>query len=153
DQADLIRSRALTADVTAAYQQVDATLGQFPGLSPRAALHLQELARLLPVMDSILDATEARLAATVATPVARTWDPTALREGARRLVEDLRSLVQAVNESNPAPAGRDDLIEDLNGLLDLIQGFDRMLSAEPSPSDLVESLRLVRSRTRPVEAR
>src|SRR5262249_60577331 len=42
---------------------------------------------------------------------------------------------------------------ELTGLLDLIRGFDRLLSAEPSAGDLVQSLRLVRGRVGPAEAR
>jgi hypothetical protein len=153
DLAGLARSRALLVNVAAAYRQLDATLGQLPGLSPRAAFHLRDIARLLPVIDSVFDAIEADFLRTIAPPVDRAPDAAGLRDQARRLAQDLRGLIRSVEESQPAPAGRDDLVEDLNGLLGLVQGFDRLLSAGPSGRDLMESLRLVRGRTWPVEAR
>ena len=59
DATSLARARPLLADVEAAYGRLDATLGAMPGLSPRAALHLRDMARLLPVMDALIDAMEA----------------------------------------------------------------------------------------------
>jgi hypothetical protein len=153
DLAGLNRSRALLQDVNAAYQQVDATLGQLPGLSPRAAYHLRDLSRMLPVMDSVFDAIDAEVAEPVAAPVDRTLELAAMRAHSRLLSEGLRGLIQAVNDAKPAPADRESLVADLNGLLDLVQGFDRMLSAAPSTQDLVASLRPLRSRVWSVEAR
>jgi hypothetical protein len=153
DLAGLNRSRAMLADVNAAYRQVDSSLGQLPGLSTRAAIHLQDIARLLPVMNAVFEAIDAEVARPVAAPVDRATDLAALQEQSRRLAEDLRGLGTELDKVIPAPAGRAGLIEDLNGLIDLVHGFDRMLSADPSNRDLVNSLRLVRSRMWTVEAR
>jgi hypothetical protein len=152
DTASLMRTRALLADVGAAYRQVDATLGQLPGISPSAAFHLQDIGRLLPVMNSAFDAIETDLLSRATPPVDRSPDLTALRERTGLLAGDLRGLIQKVSDSKPVPAGRDDLIHELNGLLELVQGFDQMMAAETSTRDFVESLRLMRSRMWRVEA-
>ena len=153
DLAGLNRSRALLEDVDAAYHQVDSTLGQLPGLSPRAAFHLGDLSRLLPVMDRVFDAIDAEVAEPVAAPVDRNRELAAVREHSRLLSEGLRVMLRAVIEAKPAPADLASLVVDLNGLLDLVMGFDRMLSTEPSTQDLVATLRPVRSRVWSVEAR
>ena len=153
DIAGLNRSRAMLADVNAAFRQIDSSFGRLPGLSTNAAIHLQDIARLLPVMNAVFEAIDAEVAQPVAAPVNRMADLAALQEQSRRLAEDLRGLDAELIKMVPAPAGRDRLIVDVNGLLDLVQGFDRMLSADPSDRDLVGSLRLVRSRMWTVEAR
>ncbi len=153
DLAGLNRSRAMLADVNAAFRQVDATLGQLAGTSPQAALHLQDIARLLPVMNAAFEAMDAEAARPVAVPIDRAAALAALRDRSRRLADDLRGLVAACNKAIPAPPGRDALIEDVNGLLELVQGFDRTLAANPSIKDLEDSLRLVRRRMWTVEAR
>jgi hypothetical protein len=59
------------------------------------------------------------------------------------------SLVQTASQpTQRRPAFR----EELNGLLDLAQGFDRMLAPEPSYRELLDSFRLVLQRARQVEA-
>jgi hypothetical protein len=153
DIAGLNRSRALLADVNAAFRQIDSSFGRLPGLSTNAAIHLQDIARLLPVMNAVFEAIDAEVAQPVVAPDSRTADLAALREQSRRLAEDLRGLAAELSKVVPAPAGRDALIEDLNGLLELVRGFDRMLAANPSDRDLAGSLRLVRGRMWTVEAR
>ena len=153
DFATITRSRIQLADLGDAYRRVDVTLGSLPGMSPRAAYHLQDIARLLPTMNDVLEAMEADLIGTVAPPAERTLDLAAVREATRRLIQDLSGLIQRIREARLGPVERDGLIDDLNGLLDLVQGFDRMLSAAPSVRDLVRSLRLIPGRVWPVETR
>src|SRR5262249_22299344 len=85
-------------------------------------------------------------------PVGPILDLAALRDQSRQLADDLRVLIRTVNDSRPAPADRDDLIEDLNGLLDMVPGFERLLTAGPSPRELVASLRLLTRRMGLVDA-
>jgi hypothetical protein len=152
DLAGLDRTRAMLADVNAAFLQVDSSLGRIAASSPRAAIHLQDIARLLPVMNAVFEAMDAE-AVRPAAPVDRAADLAAIQDQSRRLAEDLRGLVAALNKVVPVPAGRDALIEDLNGLLELVQGFDRTLAANPSNKDLEDSLKLVRRRMWTVESR
>jgi hypothetical protein len=148
DAASLVRARPMLATVEAAYEQVDATLGAMPGLSRQAAFHLQDIARLLPVMNALIDAMESDLGvpSTVSAPAA-------LQERSRGIVADLGGLIQTLRDTKPAPPGRDGLIADLDGLIDLLKEFDRMLVARPSGREIIDSLRLVRSRLWPIEAR
>jgi hypothetical protein len=153
DAASLVRARPLLADVEAAYERLDATLGAMPGLSQRAAFHLQDIARLLPVMNALIDAMETDLGVASTVPPAASTDPAALREQSRRLIDELGGLIQALRDTKPAPPGRDALMVDLDGLLGLLKDFDRMLAARPFGREVIESLRLLRSRLWPIEAR
>ncbi|HZW31399.1 MAG TPA: hypothetical protein VFF52_11865 [Isosphaeraceae bacterium] len=153
DFASVTRSRILMADLGEAYRQVTVTLGTVPGLSLRAAYHLQDISRLLPTMNDVLDAIETDLVGPSAPPAVRTPDLAAVREAVRRLIQDLSALIQRLRAANVAPAERNGVIDDLNGLLDLLRGVDRMLSAEPSFRDLVRALRLIGGRVWPVETR
>jgi hypothetical protein len=155
DVPSLLRSRPLLGDVEAAYRRLDATLGAMPGASPQAALHLRNIARLLPVMNNLIDAMEADqgvpvgVPAAPAPPMGNGW----LREQARGLVEDLRGVEQSLKGAKSPPAGRDALLADLDGLVDLVQGLDRMLADGAPVGDIVETLRLIRSRLWPIQAR
>ncbi|MGP0069600.1 MAG: hypothetical protein ACLQGP_39120 [Isosphaeraceae bacterium] len=153
DLAGLNRTRAMLADVNVAFRQVDSSLGPISGSSPVAAIHLQDIARLLPVMNALFEAVDAEAAPPVLVPVDREAELAALRDQSRGLAEDLGGYIAELNKAIPVPADRDALIADANGLLDLLQGFDRTLVADPSNRDLVDSLRLVRRRMWSVESR
>jgi hypothetical protein len=148
DASSLVRARPMLATVEAAYEQVDATLGAMPGLSQRAAFHLQDIARLLPVMNALIDATEADLGVPSTMPA-----PSALREQSRRIVDELGGLIRVLRDTQLAPTDRDALIADLDGLIDRLKEFDRMLAALPSGREIIDSLRLMRTRLWPIEAR
>jgi hypothetical protein len=107
---------------------------------------------MLPVMNALVDAMEAE-AALPAAPVIPSLDIAALRELARLLVEDLRAAARSLAELKPVPVGRDTLSRDLDQLVDLVQGLDRLLAAGAPVADIVESLRLLRSRVGPAQAR
>jgi hypothetical protein len=153
DFASVTRSRILMADLGDAYRQVNVTLGALPGLSPGAAYHLQGISRLLPTMNDVLDAIATDLIGPVAPPAERTPDLAAVREAARRLIQDLSGLIQRIPAAGLAPVDRDGLVGDLHGVLELIQGFDRLLSAQPSTRDLVRALRLIHRGVGHVETR
>jgi hypothetical protein len=153
DLPSLVRSRPLLADVEAAYGRLEATLGAMPGVSRDAALHLQNIARLLPVMNALIDAMEADLGVPAEVPAAPALDTPGLRQQARLLVDDLRGAAKALGDAKPVPAGREALIADLIGLIDLVQGFDRTLAAGAIRGDVIESFGLVRSGLWPIEAR
>jgi hypothetical protein len=152
DAASLARARPLLGDIEAAYDRLGATIGSMPGISQPTAFHLQAIARLVPVMSAIVDAMEAE-ATPVPVPEMASPDFGALREEVRRLVEDLRATARALADLQPAPTGRDSLIADLDRLRDLVQGLDRLLAERAPMGDVVESLRLLRSRLWPVQAR
>jgi hypothetical protein len=155
DGPSLVRSRPLLGDVEAAYGRLESTLGAMPAVSPQAALHLRNIGRLLPVMNNLIDAMEADqgvqegVPADPALPSARAW----LREQARGLVADLRGVEQALKDAKSAPAGREALLADLDGLIDLAQGLDRLLMEGAPAADVVEALKLIRNRLWPIQAR
>ena len=79
----LNRSRALLADVDAALRQIDSSLGAIPAVNPAAAFHLQDIARLLPVMNAVFDAIDADLGRPATVPIPRR-PPGAVRSAGRR---------------------------------------------------------------------
>jgi hypothetical protein len=149
DAASLARARPMLATVEAAYEQVDATLGAMPGFSRQAAFHLRDIARLLPVMNALVDEMEADRGA----PAPVVSEPAALRLQSRGIVADLGVLAQSLRDVNPAPPGRDALVADLDGLTDRLKEFDRMLGARPSGREIIDALRLTRTRLWPIETR
>ena len=155
DVPSLVRSRPLLADVEAAYRRLEETLGAMKGTSPRSALHLQNIARLLPVMNALIDAMEADQGVPVGVPPSPSPRPSSgwLREQARGLIDSLQVVEQSLKEIKPVPPGRDALLADLDALIDLVQGFDRMLAGEAPAGDVIEALRLIRSRLWPIQAR
>jgi hypothetical protein len=159
DAPSLVRSRPLLADVQAAYDRVDtilhgdAYLGALPVLSQRAALHLRDLARLLPAMNGLIDAMESNFFVPAGEPAPPAPDIAGLREQTGRLIDDLRGAARSLADARPAPPGRDALVAELGDLSDLVEGFDRLIATGPSVGDAIASLRLVRSRLWPIEAR
>lgn len=155
DVPSSIRARPLLGDVEAAYLQLERTLGSMPGVSPQATLHLQNVARMLPVMNALIDAMEADqgVPVGVAAVPAPASGPALLGEQARGLVQALRGAAQALKDAKPAPAGRDALLADLDSLIDLVRGLDRMLADGAPAADLIETLRLIRGRLWPIQAR
>ncbi len=139
----------LVATVEAAYERVDATLGAMPGFSQRAAFHLRDIARLLPVMNALIDEMEADRG----VPAPLVSEPEALRLQSRGIVADLGVLSQSLRDAKPAPPGRDALVADLDGLIDRLKEFDRMLGARPSGREIIDALRLTRTRLWPIETR
>ncbi len=152
DPTALARARPFLTNVEAAVDRLGDTLGSMPGISPGAATHLRDIARLLPVMNAVLDAMETE-AVPAPQPIVPALDVAALREQVRLLVEDLRAAARSLGDLKPVPAGRDALIADLERLVDLVQGFDGLLAARSSPAEMVESLRLLRSHMWPIQAR
>ncbi len=153
DAPSLVRSRPLLANVEAAYERVDAILAETPVRSQRVALHLYDLSRLLPAMNALIDTMESDLLVPAEAPAAPALDIAGLREQARRLADDMRGAARSLGAARPEPPGRDALIADLGDLVDLVEGFDRLLATGPPVRDAIESLKLVRSRLWPIEAR
>jgi hypothetical protein len=110
---------------------------------------------MLPVMNNLVDAMEADQGVPVGVPAAP--DPALgrreIREQAQGLVAALRGVEQALRDSKTDPDGRDALLADLDGLIDLVQGLDRMLADGAPAADIVETLRLIRGRLWPIQAR
>ncbi len=152
DAPSLIRSRPLLADVEEAYARLSASLALIPGISPRASLHMQNLARLLPVMNALIDAMEADQG-IMPVGVSPRPDPTAglgwFREQFRGLVDSLRK-VRA--DLRPGPDQKP-ILDDIDGLISQAEGLDGMLTDGSPSTDLVASLGLIRARLWPVEAR
>jgi len=152
DPPSLIRSRPLLADVEEAYARLSASLASTPGVSPRASLHMQNLARILPVMNALIDAMEADQG-IVPVGVRPRPDPTAgvgwFREQARELVDSLRDVRSAIG---PGP-DRVAVLDDLDALIAQAQGLDRMLVDGVPGADFAAALGLIRDRLWPVQAR
>lgn len=152
--SSLVRARPLLADVELAYARLAMTLGNMPALSNQAALHLQNVARMLPVMNALIDAMERDEGIPVGVPAvpAPPLSVGVLRERIRGLIDDLRGFEQSLKTANAKP-GPEPLIAELDGLIDLVVGLDRLLAIGAPSADFFDRLRLVRTRLWVIQAR
>lgn len=152
--ASLIRSRPLLSDVEAAYRRVNDSLGALPGLSERAAYHLQDVARLLPVMSALMDAMDTDYGVPQVAPAVPEVDvAAAIRQSARGVIEQLAALTKSLQGLRPLPRELDRLTADLDGLSEGLDGLDRALGGGDAAGGLVDSLRIMRARLWLAEAR
>ena len=83
DPPDIARALQLYEAVEQSYRQIDSTLGELPGLSSQAAVHLRDVSRLLDVLSPVNAQLEATLPATIPVPVTRSTGPNKVqRQGA-----------------------------------------------------------------------
>ena len=153
DLTTLSRAQSEYVDVGAAYRQLEATMGELPGMSVRAATHLQAVTSLLSATNEVTGEMEANLLRTVPLPVDRSLDLDVMREQAQLLANDLVVLIGKVRDSRGGRAQRDGVLEDLNGMLALVQDFGRRLSLQLAFKELQESFRVIRRRMWHVEAK
>jgi len=153
DLTTLSRAQSEFVDVGTAYRQLEATLGEFPGLSDRADTHLQAITRLLSATNGATGALEANLLRTVPLPVNRSLDVELMRMQVQLLANDLVVLIGAVGNSRGERAANEGVLDDLNGMLAQAQDFGRRLALEPSFKELQESFRVTRRRLWQVESR
>ncbi|MFI5455644.1 MAG: hypothetical protein ACHRXM_09350 [Isosphaerales bacterium] len=153
DLATLSRAQSEFVDVRSAYRQLEATLGEFPGLSDRADTHLQAITRLLSATNGATGALEANLLRTVPLPVNRSLDVDEMRMQVQLLANDLVVLIGKVGNSRGERAANDGVLDDLNGMLAQVQDFGRRLSLELSFKERQELFRVTRRRLWQVESR
>jgi hypothetical protein len=152
DLANLARSRELYETVEVNYRQVESTLGELPGLSTQAAVHLARLTQLLAMMSSVMRELESNLPATIPGPLTRSIERGSLQRQTRLLANDLVDLlVKATKPSDKRP-GYLRALRDLEDLLAHVQSFERALSLQPSDIDIEASLQALRRRFWQVEA-
>jgi len=152
DMTTLSRAQAESGDMVAAYRQMEATLGELPGFSDRAATHMQDITRLINAMSSVMGTMEGNLLSTVPPPTNRSVNLESMREQAQLLANDLVVLIGSVKDSQRGRAASDGMLEDLNGTLTAVQDFIRLLPLEPSFNDLQKSFRVARRRMWHAEA-
>ncbi len=150
DPVSLVRARPMLGAVETAFLQLDSDLGAMPAISQVSAFHLRDIARILPVMNNLIDAMETD-EGLARRPTPRPGEIEVLRGLAARLLDELEALIVALAEARPVPQGRVALIADLESLRELAQSFDRSLAAATSARDAVESARALRSRIWPIE--
>jgi len=153
DLTTLSRAQSDYVDVGAAYRQLKATMGELPGASVRAADNLQAVTSLLSATNEVAGAMEADLLRTVPLPVDRSLDLDQMREQSQRLANDLVVLIGKVSDPRGGGARRDGVLEDLNGMLTLVQDFGRRLPLQLAFKELQESFRVIRRRMWHVEAK
>jgi hypothetical protein len=141
DDESLERAADLLAAVDAGHRRVQSTLGAFPGLSVRAANDLQSFSRLLEHVDSLVGILESN--ASSQTPPAQepAVGPDSLRRQAQIAANLLVDLIAKVGDAGRGRPGRDALVTDLTDMLNRLQSFCRLLSLDPSLSEIQDSFR------------
>lgn len=152
DPVSLVRARPMLGAVEDAYRRLDSDLGAMPAVSQVAAFHLRDIARVLPVMNNLIDAMETDQG-LAPRPAPGPSEVEVLRGLSARLLEELDALIAALGEARPAPQGRDTLLADLESLREQARSFDRSLTTAASGRDLVESARALRALVWPLEYR
>ncbi len=152
DPVSLARARPMLGAVEDAYLRLDSDLGAMPAVSQVAAFHLRDIARVLPIMNNLIDAMETD-EGLVPRPAPRPSEVESLRGLSARLLEELDALIAALGQASPVPPGRDTLLADLQAMSDQVRAFDRLLAMPSTGRDLVESARGLRSLVWPLEYR
>jgi hypothetical protein len=152
DATNLERTDFLFARLIAARNQLDPSLGTFPGLSDRAAGRFNDLTRLTGVMSSILSDTEARVLSALPAPASRALDLDALRTEAQLLANDLVVLIQKVKDFDRDKKRTGAAQRDLEGFLARVQDLSDKVPLELSFRQLQESYRAARRQMWHVEA-
>jgi hypothetical protein len=151
--AALKRAGMWFSDLQAAAGRVDSLLGQFPGLSQRAAAHLADISRLTAATGAVMRAAEGELLAAVPLPIDRSPDTQTLGTQARLLANDIVGLIEIVRSSKHQGTPWDAVSRDLQELFTLVQSFERTLAQPSTNKEIESSLRAVRRRMWQVEAR
>jgi hypothetical protein len=152
DFSSLSRALELLSGVQRAYSNLEADQAVLSGASRRVGAHLQDIGRLLPAMTSEMEAVAANFGYPPTPGQTAGIDPTALRTILRSTLLDLGSVIRQVNDRERGRAGLAALIDDLNNLFDLVQGFDRLVQVQPPERELRATYLPVMRRLRQVEA-
>jgi hypothetical protein len=139
--------------VFAAQRRVESSLGEFPGLSPRAADDLQSLSRLLGPIGSAMGSLESAIADAAGPPAPRPLSLDSLRREAQLVANDLVSLIGRAGEAGRGRPARDAVVTELTDLLERVQSFSRLLSAQPSQKAVEDSFRAARRQMWRVDGR
>ena len=139
--------------VLVAQRRVESSLGEFPGLSPRAAGDLQSLSRLLGPIGSAMGSLESALADAAGPAAEPGFSVDSLRREAQLVANDLVTLIGKAGDAGRGRPARDAIVTELTDLLERVQSFSRLLSTQPSPKALQESFRIARRQMWRVEGR
>jgi hypothetical protein len=139
-------------ELQAAYGRVDSMLGQFRGLSDRAATHLGDVARLSAAIAAVMRAAESELSANVPL-TGRSSDMSALGTQARLLANEITGIIQNVKRSKHQGSAWDNVSRDLAELVAVVQDFNRVLAQSATNQEIESAFRAVRRRMWQAEAR
>jgi hypothetical protein len=139
--------------VFADQRRVNASLGEFPALSPRAADNLQSFSRLLGPISSAVGSLESALADANGPPSDRRYSFEALGQNSQLAANDLVALIGKADDAGKGRPARDAVVTELTDLLERVQTFIRLLSAQPTQKAVQESFRIARRQMWRVEAR
>jgi hypothetical protein len=144
DAESMAQAQYWLESVFAAQRRVESSLGEFPGLSPRAADDLQSLSRLLGPIGSAMGSLESALADAAGPAAERRFNLEALRRDAQLVANDLVSLIGQAGDAGRGQPARDAIVTELTDLLERVQSFSRLLSNKPSQKAVQDSFRIAR---------
>jgi hypothetical protein len=153
DTESLAQAQYWLESVFAAQRRVESSLGEFPGLSPRAADDLQALSRLLGPIGSAIGSLESALADANGLPAERGFNLEALRRDAQLVANDLVALIGKAGDAGRGRPARDAVVTELTDMLERVQSFSRLLSIQPSQNAVQDSFRIARRQMWRVDGR
>jgi hypothetical protein len=153
DFPGLASSLELLSGVQTAFSGLESDQAALSGASRRVGYHLGEIGGLIPPTTSQMDAVATELGFPIARPEMSQIDLNALRAVLRALRLDLAGVIRQTSEAKEPRPALPSLIDDLNDLVELVQGFDRLVSVQAPAPDLRASFLPVVRRMRQVEAK
>jgi hypothetical protein len=152
DETDPDRQRLLYYQMQVAYRQLDSALSQFPGVSTRATMRLQDVGRMIDLTSNIMSAIEAGEPGPVVPPLNQTLDLPTLKRQSRLAANSLVRLIQEARLQKPRSPG-DDPVPALEELWTSLHEFNRSLDLEPSFAEAETALRAIRRQANRLESR
>jgi hypothetical protein len=143
--------RLIFPDVEAAFGQIREVLGRLPGPAPGTSQDFANLSRVIAVVGPLLRQNPPGPAAAAAV-VQPPGSPDDLRRRAQELGLAVAAFRGALREPDGRPGRSGEIEEKVAVLLQLVQGFARILGGQPEDREVVDSFRPIRSRAQALDA-
>jgi hypothetical protein len=144
DPEHMFRLGVLYEDVVAVHRHVESTLGELAGLSNQAAAHLRRVDELIGAMAPLVRALDTIALEATSTRPDDPIDVDSLRRKTRLLANDLVELIVRMSETSRKKTKDQSDVKLLEQLLDLVQGFERLLSIQLDDIPFKSSLKDLR---------
>jgi hypothetical protein len=144
--------RLLFDQVQVAYRQLQSTLGEFPGLSNRAAMRLEQVGQLLDATNHLMGVVEASQPGPTAAPSNQALDLVTLKRQSRLAANALVVLIDKTTDAELRLAAGDDALPELDELWTLLHDFNRSLAFEPAYASVVGDLHAIRRQAERIES-
>ena len=153
DAESVAQAQLLLSQVDGAYREVDASLGELPGLSTRAATDFRALSQLLGHVNSAMGILESNVLDQAPPSPEPSLELDALRREAQVVANLLVPLIAKAADGGRGQRERESLVTDLTDFLSRLQGLCRLLAVGPPIAQIQNSFRDARRQMWRAESR